>query len=69
MDAAQRKNLTDQLSRISAAIAGDLRERMLELGAVNERARQLHADEQVGGCWRTARAVSFGGVRIARHAR
>ncbi len=48
MDALQRKNLTDQLSRISAAIAADLRQRMLDPGAVNERARQLHADEQVG---------------------
>jgi hypothetical protein len=48
MDAAQRKNLTDQLSRISAAIAADLRARMLEPGPVNERARQLHADERVG---------------------
>jgi SAM-dependent methyltransferase len=48
MDAELRKGLTAELSKLSGAMAADLRARMLEPGPVQDRARQLHVDEQVG---------------------
>lgn len=48
MDAELRRALTAELSKLSGAMAADLRARMLAPGVVQDRARQLHADEQVG---------------------
>jgi hypothetical protein len=44
----ERKALTSALSAHVTAIAADLRAQMLAEGPVQERAKQLHADEKVG---------------------
>jgi len=46
--ASQREALTRALSAHVTAIAADLRAQMLAEGPVQERAKQLHADEKVG---------------------
>jgi len=43
-----RRELTQSLSRLGGEIAQDLRAQMLAPGAVQQRARALHADERVG---------------------
>lgn len=48
MNPGQRQALTKALSAHVAAIAADLRAQMLAEGPVRERARKLHAEEQVG---------------------
>lgn len=48
MIASQREALTRALSAHVTAIAADLRAQMLAEGPVQERAKQLHIDEQVG---------------------
>jgi hypothetical protein len=48
MKAADRARLTTALRDHVAKIAADLRAKMRAEGPVRERARQLHADEQVG---------------------
>ena len=48
MQAAKRQALTSALSKLSEAIAQDLRTQMLEDPAVRARARQVYTDEAVG---------------------
>ncbi|MCA9674839.1 MAG: BREX-2 system adenine-specific DNA-methyltransferase PglX [Myxococcales bacterium] len=48
MNPTQRTQLTKALSTHVAAIAADLRAQMLAAGPVRERAKTLHAEEQVG---------------------
>ena len=48
MNASDRQTLTKALSAHVATIAADLRAQMLDEGAVRDRARKLHAEEQVG---------------------
>ncbi len=48
MNPGHRQALTKALAAHVGAIAADLRAQMLAEGAVRERARKLHADEQVG---------------------
>src|SRR3990172_13224599 len=48
MDPSTRRRLTEQLSKRSTAIAGDLRTRILADAPARERAEALHASERVG---------------------